>query len=102
MGNLEEKLNKINAIVEEIKREEERAKIEKEKREKEIEEEKKKAKANKLKKESEKIEKLKRAELLGKHWEMLRWLTHFLKENHEKWEKERKEESTSMRERWKE
>ena len=103
IDNLEEKLNKINVIVEELKREEEKAKIEKEKREKEIEKEKKKAKANKLKKESEKIEKLKKAELLGKHWEMLRWLTHFLKENHEKWEEERKEryiESRKKIEEW--
>ena len=53
-------------------------------------------------KEKERAEKRKKAEMLGKHWGMFRWVTQFLNENQEKWEQERKEREEKIMEEIKE
>ena len=87
--DLEKKLDKINSIVEKMRIEEEMAEKEKKEKLEKIEKEREKRKKEKLSKELEKVERKKKAEMLGKRWEMLRWLTEFLKENQDKWELER-------------
>ena len=88
--NLEEKLKEIKNVVEEIREEEKQAERQRKDRVEKIEKEKVKKKAEKLRKEAQRKEKIEKAKLLGKRWEMLRWLTEFLKENQEKWEIEKK------------
>ena len=84
------KLEKIDNIVKQICEEEVKVELERRTRLEEIRKEKEKRKKEKLKKENNKRRRLEQAEMLGKRWEMLRWLTEFLKENEEKWEKEKK------------
>ena len=56
-----------------------------------------KKEAAKLKREQIRAEKVKKEELLRKRWEMLDWLTSFLEENQEMWEKNRKLRETENR-----
>ena len=103
IDNLEEKLTEINRIVEKIRIDEEKIEKERKERTEQIKKEKEKRKAEKLRKESLKKERIEKAKVLGKRWEMLRWLTNFLKENKEKWEvekKEREEENRKILDDW--
>ena len=45
----------------------------------------------KHKKENEKKEKIEKQQQLSQRWAMLRWVTHFIRENQDNWENERKE-----------
>ena len=39
--------------------------------------------------------------MLGKRWEMMKWITSFLKENHDKWEEEMIEKENCKEQNWK-
>merc|ERR1712208_16627 len=83
------KLEKINQIIEKMREDEAKAEAERKSRLEELEKTKAKKKAEKLKKEMEKKVRLEKQKMLGRRWEMLRWLTSFLKENQEVWEENR-------------
>ena len=87
--DLKEKLKEIKNVVEKIRDEEKQVENQRKERVEKIEKEKEKKKAEKLRKEAQRKEKLEKAKLLGKRWEMLRWLTRFLKENQKSWEIEK-------------
>ena len=57
-------------------------------------------KIEELREEERELEKEK-AKLLGKRWEMMKWITSFLKENHDKWEEERIEKENWKEQNWK-
>ena len=88
------KLEKITYILEEVKRKE---KLEKERKIKQAEIEEKLRKImnekrlKKIQKEKEKKERLKKIEKIQEKWALMRWVTAFIEENSETWEKERKE-----------
>ena len=85
-NSLEEKLEKIKDILNQIRKEEEiRNNEKKEYQEKQLKEWRKKVR-EKEKKEHERKERLKRQEILGKRWGMLRWITNYINENQEDWE----------------
>ena len=97
IGNLEEKLEKIEDLVKKLREAEQKEEREKLARQEMLEKIKGKKEAAKLKREQIRAEKAKNEELLRKRWEMLDWLTSFLEENQETWEKNRKLRETENR-----
>ena len=97
VGNLEEKLEKIEALVKKLREEEQKEEREKLARQEMLEKIKGKKEAAKLKREQIRAEKAKNEELLRKRWEMLDWLTSFLEENQKTWEKNKKLRETENR-----
>ena len=88
------KLEKFTYILEKVKRKEE---LEKERKIKQAEIEEKLRKIlnekrlKKIQKEKENKERLKKIEKIQEKWALMRWVTAFIEENSETWEKERKE-----------
>ena len=50
----------------------------------------------KTKKENEKKELLEKQKLLSQRWGMMKWVTEFIKDNQETWEKQRKENNLHL------
>ena len=101
IDHLEEKLRMIQNTVEKLRENEERK--ERLERKELLEKIKEKREAAVLRRETTKKEKLKKEEMIKRRWEMLEWLTNFLEENQEKWEKEKKvreEENRIELEKW--
>ena len=104
INDKEEKLKKVEETIRELKEKEEEYEREKERRKMELEKEKTKKKEIKLRKEHEKKEKLEKAKILGLRWAMLRWVTQYIKENEENWERihnEKLENERQELEKWK-
>ena len=104
INDKEEKLKKVEETIRELKEKEEEYEREKERRKMELEKEKTKKKERKLRKENEKKEKLEKAKILGLRWAMLRWVTQYIKENEENWERihnEKLENERQELEKWK-
>ena len=75
-------------MISELKKEEEKYNHEKKLREEELEKEKRKKEEIKKRKDNEKKNRLEKQKMLGLRWGMLRWVTQYIKENEEDWEKE--------------
>ena len=92
IDHLEEKLRMIQNKVEKRCENEEREERERLKRKELLEKIKGKREAAVLRGETIEKEKLKKEEMIKRRWEMLEWLTDFLEENQEMWEKEKKKQ----------
>ena len=90
---MEEKLNTINEILRKIQEEKEKRKIQDEKKQQEKLKEWRRKVKEKDRKESERKEKIEKQNKILEHWEMMKWITEYIKINQEKWdlERERKE-----------
>ena len=75
-------------MLNELKEEEEKYNREKKLKEKELETEKKKKEEIKKRKDNEKKDRIEKQKMLGLRWGMLRWVTQYIKENEDEWEKE--------------
>ena len=88
------KLEKITHVMKEVKRKEE---LEKERKRKQAEIDEKQRKImnekrkKRLQKEQEKKERLQKIEKIQERWALMRWITTFIDENSERWDKERAE-----------
>ena len=87
----EEKLRMIETILEEIREENKKFEEEKNKMNEKLNKEKKTRQEQKIRKENEKKRKLEKQKMLSERWAMLRWITTYIKENQEEWDKEKKE-----------
>ena len=87
----EEKLKVIQEALTKLREEEKKFEEEKKQREeKKLQDWRKKVK-EKEKREKDKKEKLEKQRLLSQRWAMQKWITNFIKENQEKWNREREE-----------
>ena len=75
-------------MLNELKEEEEKYNREKKLKEKELENEKKKKEEIRKRKDNEKKDRIEKQKMLGLRWGMLRWVTQYIKENEDEWEKE--------------
>ena len=95
---MEDKLKLIEDILVEIREEKKRI-AEKEIKEKQQKEKDWRTKVElKQKKQKKKKEKLKKQAMLSQHWEMLRWITEFIQEHQDDWDKKRIEEEERIKE----
>ena len=94
--NMEEKLNMIEKLLEDIKEKRKQREIEQRKRKEENDKEWKKKVREKDRKEQERKELIEKKNLLHQHWEMLRWVTKYIDENSEKWEREKVERENEV------
>ena len=91
---MEEKLQMIKRLIQELREEEE--KHEEEKREEKLLKEWRKKIEAKTRRENERKTQLEKQKLLHQRWEMMKWVTEFIKTNQDKWEKERLEKQKEI------
>ena len=90
MKRMEDKLKMIEEILMKIREEKKRFAEEQKEIKEKLDKEWKKKVEIKYRKEPEKREKLRKQALLSQYWEMLRWVTDFIHQNQEEWEKKKK------------
>ena len=98
MSEKSEKLELIEKVITELREEEIKHQQEIKTRKERIEKEKIKKQEQKLQRENEKKTRIKKQEMLGERWAMLKWITKFIKENQENWDRENKEREKNEQE----
>ena len=91
ISDLEKKISAIDNILENLREEKKKHKLETEERKEKMKTEWRKKVQEKYKKENERKEQLEKQTIGKKHWEMLRWVTGYIKDNQDQWETERLE-----------